>query len=83
MLSAERDEATEGLAPVVCEAIWNALEQLKQAGQSILVVDKNLNVLLRLADRHYVLEKGRVSWMGDRAAFKADTTAIAGYLGMG
>jgi branched-chain amino acid transport system ATP-binding protein len=77
------DEATEGLAPVVCEAIWEALRALKQAGQAILIVDKNLAVLRRLADRHYVLEKGRVRWQGDRAAFAADTAIVARHLGVG
>ena len=59
------DEATEGLAPLIRHEIWKVLRKLKAAGQSILIVDKNLKVLARLADRHYVLERGRVRWSGD------------------
>ena len=59
------DEATEGLAPIIRNEIWKVLRKLKGAGQSILIVDKNLKVLARLADRHYVLERGRVRWSGD------------------
>ncbi len=58
------DEATEGLAPVIRAEIWRCIETLKQAGQSILIVDKNIAVLERLADRHYVIEKGRTIWSG-------------------
>jgi branched-chain amino acid transport system ATP-binding protein len=61
------DEATEGLAPVIRAEIWNCLEQLKAQGQSILIVDKNIAVLERLADRHFVIEKGRTIWSGTRA----------------
>ena len=62
------DEATEGLAPIIRQEIWKVLRKLKAAGQSILIVDKNLKVLARLADRHYVLERGRVRWSGDSAS---------------
>lgn len=58
------DEATEGLAPLVRAGIWRALERLKEAGQSILVIDKNVKALTRIADRHYVIEKGRIVWSG-------------------
>lgn len=58
------DEATEGLAPLIRDQIWQVLEALKRERQAILVVDKNLSRLLRLADRHYILEKGRVRWTG-------------------
>ena len=58
------DEATEGLAPLIRHEIWNCLEQLKADGLSILVVDKNIADLTRLADRHYVIEKGKVVWSG-------------------
>ena len=58
------DEATEGLAPLVRAEIWRCLQLLKARGQSILLVDKNLDALLALADRHYVLEKGRIVWSG-------------------
>lgn len=58
------DEATEGLAPLVRIEIWRVLEKLKSLGQSILVIDKNIEVLTRIADRHFVIEKGRVVWSG-------------------
>jgi len=58
------DEATEGLAPLVRRDIWACLEQLKQDGQAILVIDKNIDDLARIADRHYVVEKGRIVWTG-------------------
>ena len=58
------DEATEGLAPLVRTEIWRVLTRLKSAGQSILIIDKNVDALTRMADRHYILEKGRVVWSG-------------------
>ena len=58
------DEATEGLAPLVCIEIYRAIESLKASGLAILIIDKNLRALTRIADRHYVLEKGRVVWSG-------------------
>ena len=58
------DEATEGLAPLVRSEIWSCLNQLKEGGISILVVDKNVNDLARIADMHYVIEKGRIVWEG-------------------
>jgi branched-chain amino acid transport system ATP-binding protein len=61
------DEATEGLAPLVRAEIWRCLARLKASGQSILLVDKNVRVLTRVADRHYVLEKGRIVWQGSSA----------------
>src|SRR5690606_6986443 len=61
------DEATEGLAPLIRDEIWRCLEQLKRAGQSILVIDKNLDALARIADRHFIMEKGRVIWTGSTA----------------
>ncbi len=76
------DEATEGLAPVVCDSIWRALSELKSTGHAIFIVDKNLEVLGRLADRHYVLEKGRVCWSGDSSAFAAQTDVVEKYLGI-
>jgi branched-chain amino acid transport system ATP-binding protein len=66
------DEATEGLAPLVREEIWRALSRLRDAGQSIVVIDKYLQRLIRLADRHVVLEKGRVAWTGTSDALAAD-----------
>ncbi len=76
------DEATEGLAPLVRQEIWACIEQLKAAGQSILIVDKNVDALTRLADRHYVIEKGRVVWQGDSAALAADPEIQHRYLGV-
>ncbi len=58
------DEATEGLAPLVRAEIWRCLERVKAAGQSILLIDKNVRALTRLADTHYILEKGRIVWSG-------------------
>src|SRR5262245_60331443 len=58
------DEATEGLAPLVCIEIYRAIESLKTSGLSILIIDKDLGALTRIADRHYVIEKGRVVWSG-------------------
>ncbi len=58
------DEATEGLAPLVRDEIWRCLELLRTAGQSILVIDKNVDALTRIVDRHYVIERGRVVWTG-------------------
>ncbi|MET3515679.1 MAG: ABC transporter ATP-binding protein [Gammaproteobacteria bacterium] len=76
------DEATEGLAPVIREEIWRCLRQLKQAGQTTLVVDKYIDRLLGLADRHVVLERGRVVWQGDSAALDAERSIWSRYLGV-
>jgi branched-chain amino acid transport system ATP-binding protein len=76
------DEATEGLAPLVREEIWHCLRSLKAAGQSILLVDKNLDALTELADRHFIIEKGRIVWTGDSAALAADHEAQQRYLGV-
>ncbi len=59
------DEATEGLAPLVRESIWSCLRTIREAGIAILIVDKNVEALARFADRHVVIEKGRVVWTGD------------------
>jgi branched-chain amino acid transport system ATP-binding protein len=58
------DEATEGLAPLIRKEIWRVIRHLKSLGQSILIVDKHVKVLARIADRHYILEKGQVAWSG-------------------
>jgi branched-chain amino acid transport system ATP-binding protein len=58
------DEATEGLAPLVRAEIWDCLQTLKASGLSVLVIDKNLVPLMRLADTHFILEKGRTIWHG-------------------
>jgi branched-chain amino acid transport system ATP-binding protein len=76
------DEATEGLAPLIRNEIWKVLRKLKRGGQSILIVDKNLKVLARLADRHYVLERGRVRWSGDSAALGRDYETIRRFVGI-
>ena len=74
------DEATEGLAPKIRTEIWQCLERLKQKGQSILIVDKHLEALLRFADRHVVIEKGHVVWTGTSAALAADPSIRQRYL---
>jgi branched-chain amino acid transport system ATP-binding protein len=58
------DEATEGLAPLIRAEIWDCLTRLKQAGQSILVIDKNVEALIRIADHHHLIERGRIVWSG-------------------
>ena len=76
------DEATEGLAPLIRAEIWRCLERLRAAGQAILVIDKNVEALIRLADRHYIIEKGRVVWQGDSRALADDDGARHRYLGI-
>ncbi len=76
------DEATEGLAPLVCIEIYRAIESLKASGLAILIIDKNLRALTRTADRHYVLEKGRVVWSGVSSELVADRDAQHRYLGV-
>jgi branched-chain amino acid transport system ATP-binding protein len=76
------DEATEGLAPLVRVEIWRCLAMLKAAGQAILVIDKNVEALGRIADRHYMIEKGRVVWSGDAAALRAASDVQLRYLGV-
>ena len=74
------DEATEGLAPLIRNEIWSSLKRLKAEGQAILLVDKHIDALLKLADRHVVIEKGRVVWSGTSAALLADPTVRQRYL---
>ena len=76
------DEATEGLAPLVRKEIWYGLGVLKARGQSILVIDKNLDALMRLADRHYVMENGKVVWSGVTDAIADNEALKARYLGV-
>ena len=76
------DEATEGLAPRVRAEIWHCLEDLKAQGQAILVIDKNVAVLTRIADRHYIIEKGRVVWTGTSAQLEGDAGIQHRYLGV-
>lgn len=59
------DEATEGLAPRIRKEIWQALERIKETGQAVLVIDKNVRALSKIAHRHYILEKGKVVWTGN------------------
>jgi branched-chain amino acid transport system ATP-binding protein len=76
------DEATEGLAPLVREEIWKCLARLREAGQTILVVDKYLERLVKLADRHTIIERGRVAWQGSSAELDADRGLWHRYLGI-
>lgn len=76
------DEAAEGLAPMIRTTIWDCLRALKSAGQSILVIDQNLDALLELGDRHYIMEKGAIVWHGDSAALAADHTLLQRHLGV-
>jgi len=76
------DEATEGLAPLVRREIWRCLEALRADGQAMLVIDKNLGPLSRLADRHYVLEKGRVVWQGSSGDLKDQYRQVQQYIGL-
>jgi len=68
------DEATEGLAPLIRTEIWSCLKRLKHEGQAILVIDKNVDALCEFADRHIVVEKGRVVWSGTSADLRADSS---------
>jgi branched-chain amino acid transport system ATP-binding protein len=76
------DEATEGLAPLIRAEIYRSIESLKAQGLSILVIDKDVKALTRVADRHYVLEKGRVVWSGTSPELAADTSVQHRYLGV-
>lgn len=76
------DEATEGLAPLIRQEIWHCLSRLKAEGLSLLVIDKNLRPLMRLADRHYVLEKGQVAWTGSSDQLAADPQLMSRYLSL-
>ncbi|SAI48531.1 high-affinity branched-chain amino acid transport ATP-binding protein [Bordetella ansorpii] len=76
------DEATEGLAPRIREEIWTCLATLREAGQTILVIDKYVERLLALADRHVILERGKVVWTGDSGQLDADREIWTRYLGV-
>ncbi|HAF89873.1 MAG TPA: ABC transporter ATP-binding protein [Deltaproteobacteria bacterium] len=76
------DEATEGLAPLIRMEIWECLKGLKTNGQSILVVDKNIEALTHFADRHYIIEKGRVVWTGDSKLLSTNKEIQHRYLGI-
>jgi branched-chain amino acid transport system ATP-binding protein len=76
------DEATEGLAPLIRAEIWRCLARLKEQGLATLVIDKNVKALTRLADRHYLIERGRVVWTGTSSALAADLEVQHRYLGV-
>src|SRR5579862_3885606 len=76
------DEATEGLAPLIREEIWNCLSMLKARGQSILVIDKNVGNLTRICDRHFIIERGRTVWTGTSVQLVAEPDLQHRYLGI-
>ena len=76
------DEATEGLAPLIRQEIWRRLEQLKQSGLTILLIDKNIDEFAHIADRHFIVEKGQVVWQGNSDELTADAKLKARYLGI-
>ena len=76
------DEATEGLAPLIREEIWQCLTRLRQAGQTLVVVDKYVNRLVQIADRHLILERGSVAWHGSSAELDQDRSLWHRYLGV-
>jgi branched-chain amino acid transport system ATP-binding protein len=76
------DEATEGLAPLIREEIWRCLAQLRGQGQTILVIDKYVRRLVKLADRHTIIERGQVVWQGESAPLAADPSLWHRYIGV-
>jgi branched-chain amino acid transport system ATP-binding protein len=76
------DEATEGLAPLIRKEIWKGLRILKDKGLSILIIDKNIEALLALAQRHYIMERGEIVWTGSTEKFRAESELKARYLGV-
>ena len=76
------DEATEGLAPLIRQEIWRRLEQLKQSGLTILLIDKNIDEFAHIADRHFIVEKGQAVWQGGSDELTADAELKARYLGI-
>jgi branched-chain amino acid transport system ATP-binding protein len=76
------DEATEGLAPLIRDEIWRCLQSLRAAGQSILVIDKNVEALTRIADRHTIIERGRVVWTGNSRDLASSIDIQHRYLGI-
>jgi branched-chain amino acid transport system ATP-binding protein len=74
------DEATEGLAPLLRHQIWTSLGRLKEEGQAVLIVDKHLDALAKLADRHAIIEKGQVVWTGTSATLEADPSITQRHL---
>lgn len=76
------DEATEGLAPKIRTEIWHALQRIKDSGQAVLVIDKNIRALSKIAHRHYILEKGRVVWTGNSAELTKNDDLRHRFLGV-
>jgi len=76
------DEATEGLAPLIRQKIWTALSEIRKQGMSILVVDKNLADLMRIADRHFIIQRGKTVWTGSSDELEQDGSARQTYLGL-
>src|SRR6201988_462255 len=76
------DEATEGLAPLIRDEIWHCVSMLQAQGQSVLVIDKNVGNLARIADRHYIIERGRTVWSGSSAQLMAEPDLQHRYLGI-
>ncbi|MBX2886741.1 MAG: ABC transporter ATP-binding protein [Granulosicoccus sp.] len=76
------DEATEGLAPLIRKEIWTRLEALKQTGLTILLIDKNIEDLSRIADKHYMIEKGKIVWSGSTEQMQANPELKSRYLGI-
>jgi branched-chain amino acid transport system ATP-binding protein len=76
------DEATEGLAPLIRAEIWRCLARLKREGLSILVIDKNVAALTKIADRHFLIERGRVVWSGSSAELADAPDVQHRYLGV-
>ena len=76
------DEATEGLAPLIRDEIWSCLQHLKDLGHAILLIDKNLDELAPLADRSYIVEKGRIVWQGPTSDLTQNEEMKVSYLGV-
>jgi len=76
------DEATEGLAPLIRKEIWRGLKILKEKGLAILIIDKNLDALLPLADKHFIMEKGTIVWQGTSVELACDIELKKQYLGV-
>lgn len=76
------DEATEGLAPLIREEIWHCLELLRGAGQTVLVIDKYVDRLIKIADRHTIIERGQVAWQGSSKQLSADPGLWQRYIGV-
>ena len=76
------DEATEGLAPLVRQEIWNRLAEIKQLGITILLIDKNIDEFIEISDYHYIIEKGQQVWAGSSTELVDDADLKARYLGI-